>query len=266
MMDTPPDSNATPTPPIEPSAPAPAKRSHRARWLIALIVMVVLVVAAAGLAYHFYGNPLAKACVPSPAVRHTLPCDIPLPSDATFKAHQSGTLASDEPYTEWDFTTPESLDQLTRFYATGFSADGWPCVGGTVIGDLLAVAATNKADQPDSVAFMAYQINVPMSPNEFGIVLVQHADKNSLLTHGFKCGNLSALGQQVLVPAMASPRALARQGRLFDGAASRSLILRGTNGARRHDGRRVLMRRSRSGSWPCGARSGGFWWGFYQSR
>jgi hypothetical protein len=198
MMDTPPGANATPTPPLEPSAPAPAKRSHRPRWLLALLAIVVLVATAAGLAYHFYGNSLANACEPSLAVRHTLPCDIPLPSDATFKGGQSGTLTPGEPYTGWGFTTPESLDQLTRFYVRGFRADGWSCVGGAVIGDLIAVAATNKADRLNSVAFMAYQVNVPMSPNEFVIFLVQHANEKSPFLHmqvpGFECGNLSKVG------------------------------------------------------------------------
>jgi hypothetical protein len=196
MMNTPPGSNAPPTPPNEPSAPAPAKRSHRTRWLIGLIVIVALVAMAAGLAYYFYGNPPAKPCVPSSALRHTLPCDIPLLSDATFKAFQSGDLAPGEPMTEWDFTTPESLDQLTRFYATGFSADGWSCVGSAVVGDLLAVAATNKVDRPDTAALMAFQINVPMSPNEFGILLVQHVNESerSQVLKGFQCGNLPTSG------------------------------------------------------------------------
>jgi hypothetical protein len=188
MMDTPPNSNATPTPAFEPSAPAPAKRSRRARWRIPLVVFLVLVAAAAGLVYHFYGNPLAQACVPSTDVRHTLPCDIPLLSDATFKSHESGKIESGEPYTEWDFTTPESLDQLTRFYFTDFSADGWSCVGHTVVIDLLAVAAADKADRPNSVAIMAFQINVPMSPNEFAIILVTQTDKQKLLPSSFKCG------------------------------------------------------------------------------
>jgi hypothetical protein len=195
MMDTPPGSDVTPSPSIVPSAPVLAKRSPRARWLIALLVLAVLVAAAAGLTFHFFGNPLAKACVPSPAIRHTLPCDIPLPADATFQAVQSDALAPGEPATEWGFTSPESLDQLTRFYASGFRADGWLCVGGTVIGDLLAVAATNKPDRPSSVAFMAYQINVPMSPNEFAIVLVQHANVQSLNLPNFQCGaNLPTSG------------------------------------------------------------------------
>jgi hypothetical protein len=161
-----------------------------------MIVIVALVATTAGLAYHFYGNPPEKACMPSSALRHTLPCDIPLLSDATFKALQSGDLAPGEPMTEWDFTTPESLDQLTRFYATGFSADGWSCVGGAVVGDLIAVAATNKADRPNSVAFIAYQLNVPMSPNEFGILMVQHVNESesSQFLKGFKCGNLATSG------------------------------------------------------------------------
>jgi hypothetical protein len=133
--------------------------------------------------------------VPSPAIRNTLPCDIPLPADATFQAVQSALLPPGEPATEWDFTTPESLDQLTRFYANGFLADGWSCVGGTVVGDLLAVAAINNADRPNSVAFMGYQINVPMSPNAFAIVLIQHANVQSLQLPNFQCGaNLPTSG------------------------------------------------------------------------
>jgi hypothetical protein len=188
MMDTPPpSSNATPTPP-------PARRSHRVRWLITALIAIVLVVSAAGVVYHFYGNLLAKACVPSAAVRHTLPCDIPLLSDATFESRQTSTLAPGEPLTSWAFTTPESLTQLVRFYETSFRADGWSCVGDTVVGDLLAVAAQANANRPDSVAFMAFQINVLMSPNEFVIVLVEHASKQSPLPPSFKCGNLTTSG------------------------------------------------------------------------
>jgi hypothetical protein len=190
MMNTPPDSNATPTPAVEPPARIPGKRSRRARWLIPLVVILVLVAAAAGLVYHFYGNPLAQqACVPSTDVRHTLPCDIPLLSDATFKSQASGKIESGEPYTEWDFTTPETLDQLTRFYFTGFSADGWACVGHTVVSDLLAVAAADKANRPNTVALMAFQINVPMSPNEFSVVLITQTDTQTLLSSSFKCGS-----------------------------------------------------------------------------
>jgi hypothetical protein len=106
----------------------------------------------------------------------------------TFKAVQSSTFAPGEPITAWEFTTPESLNQLARFYQTGFRADGWSCVGNTVVSDLLAVAATHKANRPNTVAFMAFQINVPMSPNDFFIALVQHADKLSPLPSSFTCG------------------------------------------------------------------------------
>jgi hypothetical protein len=193
MMDPPPDPQATQPPPSELTAPVPATRSHRTPWIIALVVTIVVVATAAGLVYHFYGPSSAKACVPSSAVRHTLPCDVPLPSDATFKSLQSSTLAG-KAATAWDFTTPESLDQLSRFYASGFRADGWSCVGGAVIGDLLAVVATNNANRPNSVAFMAYQIHVPMSPNEFAIALVQHVSGTPSYLKGFKCGNLSTTG------------------------------------------------------------------------
>lgn len=190
MMDTPSDSHATPTPPIEALAPATTKRSHRARWIV-IPLIVVLVVTAAGFAYHFYGkalHTLTQTCAPSHAVRHTLPCDIPLLKDATYKGHSTNTLQNGASLNEWDYTTPESLDQLVSYYQKAFSADGWSCVGDTVLGDLIAVAATGKSGRPNSVAAMAFQINVPMSPNEFGVILVDHGDAKSILPESFKCG------------------------------------------------------------------------------
>jgi hypothetical protein len=192
MMNTPSDPNEVTSPTIESSIPAPTRRSRRGPWLIPLVVILVLTAVGAGLAYHFHWGPQTRACVPGANVRHTLPCDIPLLSDATFKSVDSGTASdgSGNTITAWEFTTPKSLDQLTRFYETAFSEDGWPCVGGTVVLDLLAIAATNKTDRPNTVVFMAFQINTAMSPNEFYIFLVHYTKGNSPLKPEFKCGNL----------------------------------------------------------------------------
>ena len=52
----------------------------------------------------------------------------------------------------------------------------------------MSAAAGPKRFQLDRLAIMAFQINVPMSPNEFAIILVTQTDKQKLLPSSFKCG------------------------------------------------------------------------------
>lgn len=179
-------------PPTSTPLPQPrGKRLLRRPWFIALLVIVV-VAALAGVGYRLSTTwrPLADVCGQMIPVRHGLPCDVPLTSDAQFLTTQSDSPEPEQQYTGWLFTSSESVGSMTHDLEAGFRADGWSCVGSTSLAGVISVVATHKSDRPDTTAFVDFQADVAPGTNDYVVILAQ----NFLLPPDFQCGGSASRG------------------------------------------------------------------------
>jgi hypothetical protein len=144
---------------------SPTRPRRPLRWLVAgLVVVIVLVGAFAGFEYvASTQSALAGDCGRLSFTRHGLPCDIPLPSGATFVSVSSGTTGDGSGYSRWNFTSTQSPDHLSNFFSQGFHAHGWPCqiVSNAGSASSLSVTALDKPDRPNQAVLVEA---LPTSP------------------------------------------------------------------------------------------------------
>lgn len=132
-------------------APAPRWMNPFWRWAIVGLVMVVALASLAGFErLASTQSALAGVCGRISFTRHGLPCDIPLPSGATFVRTSSDTTPETGVTTVWKFHVSQLWPQTRDDIQRGLHDHGWPCV---VVRNVegLYVVGTRKTDRPSQV-------------------------------------------------------------------------------------------------------------------
>jgi hypothetical protein len=154
---------------LSPRQSAPRRRFTVRRLSIGLLIVALTLAAGYG-GLEWAGSSatanstLADLCGQFSLTRRGLPCDIPLPGDATFiglvtamsNADGQDARSAPIPTTTWTFRTRQSLTQISAFYTQGLSA-WWVCGAGGEPESIGMVGGENPNRPDTSIGIAASQ-------------------------------------------------------------------------------------------------------------